>query len=470
MSDVLLVNPRSRNIIPSYLPYGILYIAGFLRSKGISIKIYDTNVEERDFESILERLQPKIVGFSVLSGPCIADAVKKSRIVRKTLKNTTIVWGGIHTTIFPDHVMKQPYVDYIIINEGEYPMWELCSRLLNGNHNIIDIMNLGYKVNEKVTKNDIRPFITMDELPLPAWDLVPIEKYIHNKFYCDRVTTLHTSRGCPWSCSYCYNESVNFRKWRGLSATKALEQVIHLRDNYNIKGFQFYDDEFDANPQRVVEFSKAILEKNITIKWGHYSRTNIANKERYALEKEAGCSFIEFGVESGSPRMLELVRKGQTVDDIKKAFDICHEVGLKAGAMFMVGMPSETKEDVDMTIDLVKSLKAHQTICTTFRPYPGSELFDLCLSKGLFKLPDDLEAQGEAFDIGTTDINVSDVDTLYLQSIHEMFAFNNILNEIKGCLENWNWQLLLYHFKRLNPVSIRYVVKSLLGWIKSPGK
>lgn len=467
MADVLFVNPRSFNTLPSYLPYGILYISGFLRSKGLSVEIYDTNVEEMDFKEFLKRKKPGVVGFSVLSGLCIGDAVKKSKIVREVYSDVPIVWGGIHTTIFPDYVLRQPYVDYIVMNEGEHPMLELANKLLDNKSDIEDILNLGYKTDGRLVKNKLRPFIDMDELPLPAWDLVPIERYIHNKFYCDRVITLHTSRGCPWSCSYCYNEQVNFRRWRGLSPEKILEQVMCLKDNYGLRGFQFYDDEFDANPKRVVAFCDLLLKERVKIKWAHYSRTNIADEERYALEKKAGCCFIEFGVESGSPRILEKIRKGQNVEGIKEAFDICHRVGLKTGAMFMVGMPTETREDVDKTVGLVKSIKAHQTINTIFRPYPGSELFDYCVSKGLFKVPEDLEGQAEVFNIGSASINVSDVDTAYLQSIHGMFTFNNVINAIKGCVSSGNWRLLIYYMKKLNPGSARYLAGALSGWVQA---
>lgn len=466
MAEILFVNPKSFNTIPSYFPYGILYMAGFLRSKGMDVGIYDTNVEEKDFREFLKKTSPKVVGFSVLSGSCIGDAVNKSKMVREILKEAKIVWGGIHTTIFPDHVLKQPYVDYIIINEGEHPMLELCQRLLKGDDEVKDIQNLGYKENGTLVKNKIRPFIELDTLPFPAWNMVPIERYIHKKFYSDRVVTLHTSRGCPWSCSYCYNEQVNFRRWRGLSPERILDQVLYLKDNYGIKGFQFYDDEFDANPKRVVAFCNLLLDKKISIRWAHYSRTNIADEERYTLEKKAGCCFIEFGVESGSPRILEKIRKGQDVDGIKKAFDICHKVGLKVGAMFMVGMPTETKEDVDMTVNLVKSLKAHQTINTIFRPYPGSELFDYCVANELFKLSGSLEEQGKTFDIGNTSINVSKVDSAYLQSIHDMFTFSNIKNELIGCISNGNWRLLVYYTKKINSGSIEVVRSAIMGLFK----
>lgn len=449
MTDVLLVNPKSINVLPSYLPYGLLYIAAVLREKGVRVKIYDSNTMFGDFASFVRKEKPKIIGISILSGPCLSDAVEKAKEIREILPKVKIIFGGIHTTIFPKEVLQNDYVDFVVINEGEFPIWELSEYLLKGRGTLSKIKNLGYKKGKKLFLNPIRPFIDLNSLPLPAWDLLPMEKYIHKKFYSNKVVTLHTSRGCPWNCAYCYNQAVNFRRWRGISAEKIIEQIEFLQKNYHIEGFQFYDDEFDANPKRVVEFCNLILEKGLKIKWAHYSRTNVADKERYILEKKAGCEFIEFGVESGSPRILKMIQKQQTVDNIRNAFKICREVGLKSGAMFMIGLPTETKKEIEATVKLVNSLGAHQTINTIFHPYPGSFLFDMCLKKRFFRLPSNLEDQGPYFDIGNTDINVSDVPVEYLQKVNSYFYFKNITSEIKLCLSKGNFPLLFYYLKKL---------------------
>ena len=468
MTDVLLVNPKSIDVLPSYLPYGLLYIAAVLREKGIRVKIYDSNTMFWDFASFVKKEPPKIIGISILSGPCLSDAVEKAKEIREILPKVKIVFGGIHTTIFPKEVLQNDYVDFVVINEGEYPIWELSEYLLKGKGSLSKIKNLGYKKRKKIFLNAIRPFIELDSLPLPAWDLLPMEKYIHKKFYSNKVVTLHTSRGCPWNCAYCYNQAVNFRKWRGLSAQKIIEQVEFLQKNYHIEGFQFYDDEFDANPQRVVEFCQLILKKGLKIKWAHYSRTNVADKERYILEKKAGCEFVEFGVESGSPRILKMIQKQQTVDNIKNAFKICREVGLKSGAMFMIGLPTETKKEIKMTINLVNSLGANQTINTIYHPYPGSDLFDYCLKKEFFKLPVDLEDQGPYFDIGNAEINVSEVETNFLKKTHDMYNFNNVIEEIKMAWEYKNTGLIYSHIKsRLNLFNLRWFLSGMTSYLEN---
>lgn len=466
--QVLLINPRSINVLPSYPPYGLLYVAAYLRENGISVEIYDSNTEERDFKRVLKSLKPKIVGISILSGPCLSDAVFKAKTIRETLPKSKIVFGGIHTTIFPSDVLENDYVDYIVANEGEHPMLELCYFILNKKGSLKNIKNLGYKKGKKKIVNPIREFIDLDTLPMPAWDLIPVEKYIHNKFYSKRVMILHTSRGCPWDCAYCYNRMVNFRKWRSISAEKVVEQISFLMEKYNIKGFQFYDDEFDVSPKRVIDFCNLLIEKNIKIKWSHYSRTNVANKERYALEKKAGCEFIEFGLESGSLRILKMLNKQQTVSNIKKAFKICHEVGLKSGAMFMIGLPTETKKEMEKTIKLVESVSPTQTINTIFHPYPGSRLYTYCVEKGLFKLPEKLEDQGSYFDIGNADINVSKAKASYLQQVHDAYAFRNVLEEVKLSFEYRNFGLIFSHIRsRFNLENFKWLFRGMLGYFRN---
>jgi anaerobic magnesium-protoporphyrin IX monomethyl ester cyclase len=464
--DILLINPISwGEKSPSYLPYGLLFLAGFLRSKGFEVKIYDRNVDRRNLEKVLEEYNPDLAGISVLTGPVINDAVYISKKI-KSIKDIPLIWGGIHPTIFPQHVLKKEYIDYVILGEGELPLLELSNYLLKGAGKPENIDNLGFKKNGQIKINKIRDFIDLNTLPLPAWDLIEIEKYVQSKFYSDRVITLNTSRGCPYRCAYCYNQAVNNRRWRGVSPERIIQYIDHLQQKFGIKGFQMYDDSFDVNKGRIRDLCNLIISRQKNIYWQHFSKVNFVNIDLLRLEKKAGLRFIEYGIESGSERLLNFIDKDQTVSMIKNAYSICREIGLDAGALFMVGMPTETLDEVNQTVNLVSSLKTHQTITTIFRPYPATKLYDYCVENNLFRLPADIEEQGRIYALGDTEVNVSLVPVKYLQMVMNNFAFNNIKNEILSCIRYSNYSLLLYYIRnKFNLRQIKRLIAGLSGYL-----
>lgn len=444
----MLINAKSwGGRPPSYLPYGILWIAGLLRQEGLSVDVLDRNVDDRDLTGILETARPRVVGVSCLTGPVIDDAIRVSCTVRDFAKDAAVVWGGIHPTIFPEHVLRQGYVDYVVSGEGEYPLLELSRALLFRDGSPEKIANLGYKVNNQLVFNQNRDFIDLNALPMPAWDLVKIDRYIQKKFYSNRVITLNTSRGCPWRCAFCYNQAVNKRRWRGISAEKIVEQMEHLELNYGIKGFQFYDDEFDVDERRVFEMCGLLKKRGRRYAFAHFSRVNHINPERLAAEKEAGLRFIEFGIESGSERMLAFIEKDQTTEMIRRAFSMCRKAKVKSGALFMLGLPDETEKEAWQTKKLVDSLGAHQTIATIFKPYPATKLYDYCVRHGLFRLPEDLQGQGRIYGLGDFSLNVSRVPMETLRRIYNYFALKSIVNEILNCLYFGNFTLLGYYLR-----------------------
>ncbi len=450
MADILLVNARSwTNGPPSYLPYGLLWIAGLLKKEGFSTAIFDRNVDTRDPSEVFLREYPRVIAISCLTGPVINDALMLSALARKELNESFVVWGGIHPTIFPEFVLSRPEVDYVITGEGEFPLLELARYIFQREGSLEEIANLGYKDGKKNNLNPQRDFIDLNILPSPAWELVDINKYIQRKFYSPKVITLNTSRGCPWRCAFCYNQAVNKRRWRGISAERIVEHMDYFSANYGITGFQFYDDEFDVDEKRVIQMCRILTGKRKKYVFGHFSRVNTISLKRLEVEKEAGLRFIEFGIESGSPRILEFIEKDQTTDMIKKAFALCVKAKVKSGALFMLGLPGESEEDVMLTKNLVDGLSAHQTIPTIFKPYPATKLYDYCLKQGLFRLPEDLSRQADIYGLGDFSINTSLVPLRVLKKIYSHFTFRNIRKELFGALTSCNFGLLFYYFKKL---------------------
>jgi len=467
--DVLFINPISRENPPAYLPYGILLVAAYLRENGYEVKIYDRNADKTHPTKILKKYNPRIVSFSVLTGPPINDAASVSRIVKKEMPDTPIVWGGLHPTFFGDHCLRENYIDYIIKSEGEFAMLQLVDFLLKKKGDLAKIKSIGYKKDSKIKQNQLGDFIEdLTSMPMPAWDLIDMEKYVQSRFYAGRIVTINTSRGCPFRCKFCFNQILNKGRWRGISAERIFEQFKLLKDGYKMTGIQIYDDNFDAGTKRLKEFCDILIREDMDIKWHHFSRVNYTNRERIAMEKKAGCCMLEFGVESGSPRILEFIQKDETVEMIKRAFKICKDQGMYSSALFMVGIPTETIEDVNMTIKLVDSLGAHQTIGTIYKPYPNTPLYDHCVKQGRFKLPDKIEEQGKIYSLSDDELNMTDLPTEFLVNVQRRFFFQNALNEIKSCLRYRNFSLLGYHIRtHMNIGNISNYSKAAVGYVKS---
>ena len=439
--DTFLINPISAKMIPAFVPHGLLYLASYALREGYKVQIQDRNVDESDWGKVIREKKPKVIGIGCLTGTVVDDAVYLSKEIKKIDPNIKIVWGGIHVTLAPDSVLKKNYVDYVVIGDGEVAYTKILDYVVRSEGSLDAIDNLGFKVGQD-HKYNTRSFVDLDTIPLPAWHLVDVPKYIKKKFYASRTLCINTSRGCPYGCSFCSVPATSLRNWSSMSAKKVAEHLEFLVKNYGIDGFQVDDDEFDIDRSRVLEFCDQLKEKKLKLKWSHFSRINIVKEDVVNREIDAGLSMIEFGIESGSPRMLKLLNKGQTVEKIRKAYEICGRLDVKTSALFMVGLPTEKIEDVDATVKLIRSLTNHQTICTIYRPYPGTELFDYVVKNGFFEHDDELENIGKRYE---RLINTSGIDTGYLLKIQSSFDRRNIFQEIIAIICKFNYGLFFYY-------------------------
>ena len=200
--QALLINPVSARMIPAFIPHGLLYIAAYAIKRGYTVALYDRNIEGDALEAILKRYRPRVVGMGCLTGTVIDDAVSVSKRIRNFEPSIKIVWGGIHTTLYPDSVLKNDFVDFVVIGDGEMAFSGLLDVIIGDKGPVESVDNIGYK-DENQLKYTKRFFLSLDELPQPAWHLIRVENYLRRKFYARRVITINTSRGCPYKCSFC---------------------------------------------------------------------------------------------------------------------------------------------------------------------------------------------------------------------------------------------------------------------------
>jgi len=376
--EVILINPKLENPYNSiFPPFAYLFIAPKLIESGFRVKIFDNQIEdEYRLVDILKKSDPLWIGFTVMTGSAIKNVLKLTKIVKKYKPYTPIVFGGAHPTLLPEDTLKHPMVDIVVISEGELTTIEL-SEALQEKRDLTYIKGIGFKKEGKIIINEKREFIQdWDKNLYFSWDLIDFKKYINHLGKFQNLPFI-TSRGCPFRCSFCYNLKANYRKWRGWSAEKTIEEIKKIID-FGINYISFEDDAFDIDFKRIKLISTFLKENSIRWSLDNGLRVSLFNEEKASLFKDTNCDHLSFGAESGSQKILDYINKDITVEQIINVSEITQHFHLGAKYSWMIGFPNETKDDIWATLNLIDTINkinsrsAH--FIGIFAPYPGVEL------------------------------------------------------------------------------------------------
>lgn len=407
MNKVILYNPKSA-VAKHRIPNSILNIAAAIEGKYDWV-IVDGNIETdplKKLYSYLDTGEYSYLGFTVMPGPQLREAVPLSKAIRAKYPHTTMIWGGYFPSTQPDAVLNSGYVDFIINGPGDNAFPRLIDALEN--HEPYEfIKNLIYKANGKVHKTIKEDLLDQDSLPPLPYDKLgtfyPMKKYLGKTYLGNHTMAYHSSIGCPFTCSFCAVVPIYEARWKAKSAQRVYADVKYMKDKWGADAIEFHDNNFFVSEKRTVEFSKLMRNENMS--WWGMARIDTMDKfkdESLALIREAGCKIIFFGAESGNDEVLEQLDKGgtQTGEQIirfaerLKQFDIIPEYS------FVLGTPAPTPEKVqaqiDFDIDFIKKVKAvnprTEIVLYTYSPVPteGSELFKQVLESG-FEYPKTLD-------------------------------------------------------------------------------
>lgn len=363
-------------------PLGIAALASFLRLHQHEPKILDLAVENKDQIEVCEQFKPDYVGFSVTT-PLLFEAYKLAKQLKSRFSKLKIIFGGPHPSTNIEEVLNNDFVDFVVFGEGEYTLKELLDSIpFSG------IKGLAYKEDGKIKINPHRELIkNLDSLPMPAYDLLNIYKYPDHPLSIRKPNiSIITARGCPFSCTYC-NKSVFGRTFRKISYKNIVDQMEFLIHKYGIKEFQIVDDVFTLDKKRVKDFCRELLKRKLKIKWmtPNGIRAESLDAETLKLMKKSGCHYLYLGIESGSQKVLDRIKKGITLEQVRHIVKLINKAGIRVGAFFMLGLPDETKIDIRKTIDFAKSLKLDSAKFGIMVPLPGTEIFDEYKNKGFIK-------------------------------------------------------------------------------------
>lgn len=369
------------------IPLGIYYLASYMRSKGYEVMAIDAETENLDISDIIKiaaEFSPDFIGISSTTVAFhraldVAEGIKKCMQV-------TIILGGPHITSNYSHAMSFPVFDYGVYGEGEITLYELCESLLNKGDCLNDILGVIQR-NEagEVIKNEPRAFIdNLDEIPFPAYDLVPdINKYVPTAAAYRRtpVRSIITARGCPGQCTFC-DRNVFGNRHRKRSAQNIFDEIMLIKDNYGFEEIAFGDDSFLIDKNRIYELFSMLKNAGISFQWTCLGRINDLNEELVKFIKRNGCWRIIFGIESGDESILKIIKKYTTNEKVQRAISLCRKYGIKTGGFFIIGHPSETVESIEKTIEFALSLPLDDITVTINTPIPGSVQYDEALKYG----------------------------------------------------------------------------------------
>jgi len=406
---VLLINPPYKESTYISPPLGLAYIASILRENGHNLRIIDApplQYDPSDVKKEAGKVSPDLIGIGSMTAT-IKSAVKVAEVLKSTLE-VPVVMGGVHPTIMPEETLKNvDYVDIIVRGEGEETFLELVNSLENG-QKLDGIKGISYKENGKIFHNPDRPLIkNLDLLPFPARDLLPMGRYRQHLGHPTSFATMITSRGCPFNCIYC-TKTMFGRLYRFRSAGNVLQEMKEIIDRYHVKEIDFYDDMFTANRKRVIELCDAMIKERIDIQWKCEARVDLIDKELLMKMKEAGCYLIAYGVESGYQHLLEVLEKKITLEHIRKAFKLTREIGIETLAYLMIGIPGETKETIQKTLELAIELDPDYAQIGIATPYPKTRLYEMAKASG-YLLEDDWSKYAYVGDAATPVMRTEDL-------------------------------------------------------------
>jgi radical SAM superfamily enzyme YgiQ (UPF0313 family) len=392
---ILLINPpildskvyaRYSSGAPCLPPLGLCYLASVLLKKNHEVKILDCVAEKINISLLLDKIgdiHPSLVGVTSATVSYAASKVVLQAI-KKMYPDITTVLGGAHISALPAQTMADcEAIDVGVFGPGEYTLMEIVERL-DKNQSLINIQGALLRYNGRIVENRPRDqLVSIDEIPLPARHLLKdLRLYSHTPFRGGKfMTTMITSRGCPFNCAYC-DQSVFGRVWKYHSPDYVISEMAHLKEKYGINFISIEDDNFLLSKKRTIDICKKIIDNSINLSWSCLGRVNEVDDNVLPLLKKAGCKTIYIGIESGSSRVLELINKKISIEDVRKGVELIKKYNINVTGSFILGLPTETKKDIEKTIELALSLPLDGITFFTFTPYPKTPLRDLAFQHG----------------------------------------------------------------------------------------
>ena len=390
MARITLINPGvnyqknlglSRRFAVKVPPLGIAYMAAIQEQRGDAVTVIDQFAEGSENDNVLCRIQEhgaEVVGFNLLT----ASASRTKQIcldIRRSMPDTKIVLGNIHASIFHEKILSEGWADVVVHGEGEHVLPRVVDAFA-GQGALEDVPSVSFMSGGRVQATPRMAQMTeLDELPLPAWHLYDLECYRTRTIltYGKMTLPLISSRGCPWRCAFC-SQNHFWDKVVMRDAVLVAREMQRNHQEFGCEHFAFHDANFPVTGKYGMKFCEAVHDIGLAgkVSFVTEARLEVFDEELILALKGAGCRALMFGIESGSERVRRSFEKKFSNQRIREVITFCHKQGIDTLGLFLIGLPGETREDFQQTMDLACSLPLDLAKFNVVVPYPGSALFE----------------------------------------------------------------------------------------------
>ncbi len=388
---VVLFHPKTSRQ-KYYFPLALLHIGSILDPEKYEVVIIDEQVEQNYIELVRSHIDDAVcLGVSAITGKCLKQAIRASEEAKDKNPNIKVIWGGWHASLFSTMLLKDvPSIDLVVQGQGEITFKETIESIVK-NGGFKNINGLIYREGEEIIKNPPRAIVDMNTLPAVNYDLVDAEKYFTIKGI--RQLDYFSSIGCVFRCEFCADPKIFNRKWNAIKAPRMYEELSQLTEKYNLEDIQIQDECFFIDKKRTLEFAKLLLNNDTIIPWEALIRVDQAKRlkdDEFELLIKSGFKRVYVGVEAGSQKMLDWMKKDIKIEQVYEFAERCNNYNIFPGFSFIVGFPNESiesiKETLRVAVDLQLMNPNFRTFIFHYKPFPGSPISDEAARIG-FEIP-----------------------------------------------------------------------------------
>ncbi len=422
---ILFINPRTSKYTRSVsTPLGLLSIATYLESKGHIVKIYDRLTDKTKLKEVIDVYKPDIAGVSLISYKSINDSLYVAQVLKASA--IPVIVGGPLPSELTEMTLAYDFIDMISIGEGEATWLDIVRYFEGKIKDVNDIQGIAYKDEKgEVICTQARDFINLAEIPPLNWSLIDVPKYFQSSHGCDKMLYLYSAKGCPFSCTFCYNKAFHKCTYRKRPLEFLIEEIKVLVKDYGMNGVYFADELWGKNREEMHEICDTLKALNLDFVWGCQTRIGIFEFEDFEYMYKSGCRWVYFGVESGSKTVLKNINKRINYEKIEQSFRDCRKADIACIGSFIIGFPDETDDDVKETINLIKKLDTRLINCNYLAVVPGSKIYKDLIADGRYIEVETLKDFGKRNPLESLEYNFSKLSEIDIRVIRAFFMWRS---------------------------------------------